>query len=58
MRAIRIPFAPIAEQSIIVKEIEKRLSICENIEQTVNTALAQADTMRQSILKQAFEEKI
>lgn len=58
VRAIRVPFAPIAEQSIIVKEIEKRLSICENIEQTVNTALAQADTMRQSILKQAFEGKI
>ena len=58
VRAIRIPFAPIAEQSIIVKEIEKRLSICENIEQTVNTALAQADAMRQSILKQAFEGKI
>ena len=57
VRAIRVPFAPIAEQSIIVKEIEKRLSICENIEQTVNTALAQADAMRQSILKQAFEEK-
>lgn len=55
VRAIRVPFAPIAEQSIIVKEIEKRLSICENIEQTVNTALAQADAMRQSILKQAFE---
>lgn len=57
VRAIRVPFAPIAEQSIIVKEIEKRLSICEKIEQTVNTALAQADTMRQSILKQAFEGK-
>lgn len=55
VRAIRVPFAPIAEQSIIVKEIEKRLSICKNIEQTVNTALAQADAMRQSILKQAFE---
>lgn len=58
VRAIRVPFAPIAEQSIIVKEIEKRLSICEKIEQTVNTALAQADAMRQSILKQAFEGKI
>lgn len=58
VRAIWVPFAPIAEQSIIVKEIEKRLSICENIEQTVNTALAQADAMRQSILKQAFEGKI
>ena len=56
VRAIRFPFAPIAEQSIIVKEIEKRLSICENIGQTVDTALAQANAMRQSILKRAFEE--
>lgn len=39
----------------IVFEIESRLSVCENIEQTVDTALAQADAMRQSILKQAFE---
>lgn len=58
VRAIRVPFAPIAEQSIIVKEIEKRLSICDNIEKTVDAALAQADTMRQSILKQAFEGKL
>lgn len=39
----------------IVFEIESRLSVCESIEQTVDTALAQADAMRQSILKQAFE---
>lgn len=36
-------------------KIESRLSVCESIEQTVDTALAQADAMRQSILKQAFE---
>lgn len=58
VRAIRVPFAPIAEQSIIVKEIEKRLSICDNIEKAVDAALAQADAMRQSILKQAFEGKL
>ena len=39
----------------IVFEIESRLSVCESIEQTVDTALAQADAMRQSILKQAFD---
>lgn len=38
-----------------LEEIESRLSVCESIEQTVDTALAQADAMRQSILKQAFE---
>lgn len=55
VRALRFPFASFAEQKQIVEEIESRLSVCESIEQTVDTALAQADAMRQSILKQAFE---
>lgn len=38
-----------------VDEIEERLSVCDSIEKTVDAALAQADAMRQSILKQAFE---
>lgn len=48
----------IEEQKKIVEEIESRLSVCESIEQTVDTALAQADAMRQSILKQAFEGRL
>lgn len=39
----------------IVAEIESRLSVCDSIEQTVDTALSQAEAMRQSILKKAFE---
>ena len=42
----------------IVSQIESRLSACENIEKTVNDALIQADAMRQSILKKAFEGKM
>lgn len=41
-------------QSAIVSEIESRLSVCDKIEETVNTALQEAEAMRQSILKQAF----
>lgn len=41
-----------------VDEIEERLSVCDSIEKTVDATLAQADAMRQSILKQSFEEKI
>lgn len=40
-----------------VDEIEERLSVCDSIEKTVDATLAQADAMRQSILKQAFEGK-
>lgn len=45
------------EQEKLVKQISDRLSVCDSIEKTVDTALAQADAMRQSILKQAFEEE-
>ena len=38
--------------------IDDRLSMCDSIEQTVNTALAQAKAMRQSILKEAFEGRL
>lgn len=46
---------PLKTQYKIVEEIESRLSVCDSIEQTVDTALAQAESMRQSILKKAFE---
>lgn len=38
-----------------VMKINQRLSVCDNIEQTVDTALQQAEALRQSILKKAFE---
>lgn len=40
----------------IVDKVEEQLSVCDSIEKTVDTALTQADAMRQSILKQAFKE--
>lgn len=55
---ILIPYVNITEQRFIINEIESRLSVCDNIEQTVETALRKTDTMRQSILKQAFEGRL
>ena len=40
------------------EEIESRLSVCDSIEKTVDTALQQAEAMRQSILKKAFEGEL
>lgn len=45
-------------QKRIVEDIEDRLSVCDSIEQTVDTALQQAEAMRQSILKDAFEGRL
>ena len=50
-----VPYCDIKEQAAVISEIESRMSVCDSIEQTVNTALAQAEAMRQSILKYAFE---
>jgi len=46
------------EQKQVVMEIESRLSVCEQIEQTVDDSLRKAEHLRQSILKQAFEGKL
>lgn len=52
---IEIPVPSKNEQKNVIKEIAFKLSTCENIEKTVNDALIQAEAMRQSILKKAFE---
>ena len=58
VRALRFPFTSFAEQRVIVEEIESRMSVCDSIEQTVDAALQQAEAMRQSILKDAFEGRL
>lgn len=45
----------IEQQNLVVQDIESKLSVCDSIEKTVDTALQQAEAMRQSILKKAFE---
>ena len=41
--------------SMIKFNIEEKLTVCNNIEQTIDAALEQAKAMRHSILKEAFE---
>ena len=58
IKAFPIPVPEIDIQEKIVNDLEEKLSVCDGVEKTVDAALAQADAMRQSILKQAFEEGI
>ena len=55
IKAIQIPSVKKEVQDKIVSVIQAKFSVCDNIEQTVDTALQQAEAMRQSILKDAFE---
>lgn len=55
---LQIPLYDPDTQYAIIEAIESRLSVCDSIEHTVDTALQQAEAMRQSILKDAFEGKL
>ena len=53
LTAILLPSLQIQKQ--VVSKIDEGLSVCDSIEKTVDAALQQAESMRQSILKKAFE---
>jgi type I restriction enzyme S subunit len=58
MRTIRqapIAFPSFEEQHQIVQEIESRLSVCDKLEESISKSLEKAKSLRQSILKKAFE---
>lgn len=59
LRKIEIPFVDNKSlQNDIVTALESKLTICDSIKQTIDQSLQQAEAMRQSILKQAFEGEL
>jgi type I restriction enzyme, S subunit len=54
VRAIQIPLPPLAEQTRIVAEVERRLSVVEELETVVAANLQRAKRLRQAILASAF----
>jgi type I restriction enzyme S subunit len=58
LKSLIIPLCPIEEQHRIVEEIESRLSVADKLEETITASLQQSETLRQSILKKAFEGKL
>jgi len=57
-REIPFPFCSIEEQHNIVQAIESRLSVADKMEESITQSLQQAEALRQSILKKAFEGKL
>jgi len=55
---ITIPVPTIKEQNKVVMEIESRLSVADKMEESINQSLQQAQALRQSILKKAFEGRL
>ena len=55
---ITLPLPPLAEQTRIVAEVERRLSVVEELESVVSASLQRATRLRQSILQKAFSGKL
>ena len=53
-----VPVPPATEQHRIVAEVERRLSVVQQAEATVEASLKRAGRLRQSILKRAFSGKL
>jgi type I restriction enzyme S subunit len=58
IKNVPVPVCSLKEQQLIVSELESKLTVCDKIEETINQSLLQAETLRQSILKKAFEGKL
>jgi type I restriction enzyme S subunit len=55
---VSIPLPPVSEQGRIVAEVERRLSVIDELEMQVEANLKRAERLRQAILKRAFEGKM
>lgn len=54
VRLIAYPLPPLHEQEEIRNEVDRRLSVTEELETTIVTNLKRAERLRQTILQQAF----
>jgi len=58
LKATPVPLPPLAGQHRIVAEVERRLSVVEQLEASVQANLQRAARLRQAILKRAFEGRL
>lgn len=57
VRSIRVPLPPVEDQSRIIAEAERSLSVAQEVERQVNANLVRADRMRQAVLVEAYPTK-
>ena len=54
LKSVAVPVCGIEEQRQLVSLVQEKLSEADQLDQTLATALQQAEALRQSILKKAF----
>jgi type I restriction enzyme, S subunit len=55
---LKLPICDILEMNAIVSFFDEKLSVTDQLDQTLTAALQQAETLRQSILKKAFSGQL
>lgn len=58
MRVLAIPFAPVEEQTEIVRRVEQLFAYADQIEQQVKTAQSRVNNLTQAILAKAFRGEL
>ena len=58
LKDLAIPFPSLAEQNVIAQEINRHLSVADEVEKTITVELKRAEQLRQSILKKAFSGEL
>ena len=58
IKGLRVPYCDLNDQKRILDDVKEKLSVYDSIEHTIDTSLQQAEALRQSILKQAFEGRL
>jgi type I restriction enzyme S subunit len=58
IKSFVFPLPPLDEQQNVINELESKLTVCDKIEETVKEALLKSESLRQSILKKAFEGQL
>ena len=58
LNGMAMPLVGDEESKVVVQLINEKLSLIENLDQTLATTLQQADALRQSILKKAFHGQL
>ena len=58
VRIASVALPPLTEQTRIVAEVERRLSVVEELEAIVSVNLQRASRLRQSILQRAFTGRL
>lgn len=58
LRETLLYIPPLDTQINIITEIESRFSVCDKLEESIERGIGQAEALRQSILKKAFEGRL